>query len=208
MKWIDFFACKSKVERELESEIGFHLDAVIREKMAAGVPAEAARREALIEFGGAEQTKEDCRQVHRVASIENTWSNLKSAARFLRKSPGFSLTVILTLALGIGANSAVFSAIDTILLRPLPFADANELVVLHQHNRTRKNPRGLLAPRRLEEWNKQNSTLQAISGWYTENVSESSGALPERLLRADVAPRFLQVLGVRPALGRDFTQAE
>jgi len=64
MKWIDFFARKSKVERELESEIGFHLESVIREKMAAGVPEKAARREALIEFGGAEQTKEDCRQVH------------------------------------------------------------------------------------------------------------------------------------------------
>ena len=98
--------------------------------------------------------------------------NLKSAARFLRKSPGFSLTVILTLALGIGANSAVFSAIDAILLRPLPFPNANELVVLHQYNHTRKNPNGLLAPVRLEEWNRQNSTFQAIAGWYTENVSE------------------------------------
>ncbi len=208
MKWIDFFARKSKVERELESEIGFHLESVIREKMAAGMPAEAARREALIEFGGAEQAKEDCRRVHRVASIENTWSNLKSAARFLRKSPGFSLTVILTLALGIGANSAVFSVIDTILLRPLSFPSANQLVALYQYNRARKNPQGRLAPVRLKEWNRQNSTFQAISGWYTENVSEISGTFPERLLRADVAPRFLEALGVRPALGRDFTQAE
>ncbi|HEY6989363.1 MAG TPA: ABC transporter permease [Bryobacteraceae bacterium] len=208
MKWIDFFVRKSRVERELESEISFHLESVIQEKIASGMHAEVARREALIEFGGAEQAKEDCRRVHRVASIENTWSNLKAAARFLRKSPGCSLTVILTLALGIGANSAVFSAIDTILLRPLAFPSANELVVLHQYNRARKNPRGLLAPVRLQEWNRKNSTFQAISGWYTENVSEISGALPERLLRADVAPRFLQVLGVSPALGRDFTQAE
>src|SRR5689334_7022032 len=99
MKWIDFFARKSKVERELDSEIGFHLESVIREKMAAGVREDVARRETLIEFGGAEQAKEDCRRVHRVASIESAWSNLKAAARFLRKPPGFSVTVILTLAL-------------------------------------------------------------------------------------------------------------
>ena len=208
MKWIDFFARKSKVEKELDSEIGFHLESVVQEKIAAGIAPEAARREALIEFGGSEQIKEECRHVHRIVSVENTLSNLKSAVRFIRKSPGFSLTVVLTLALGIGANSAVFSAIDAILLRPLPFPDANELVVLHQYNHTRKNPQSPLAPVRLEEWNKYNSTFQAIAGWYTENVSEISGAIPERLLRANVTPQFLRVFGVAPALGRDFTQAE
>jgi putative ABC transport system permease protein len=208
MKWIDFFARKSKVEKELDSEIRFHLESTIQEKIAAGTPPDAARRETLLEFGGSEQVKEECRHVHRIVSVENTLSNLKSAIRFIRKSPGFSLTVVLTLALGIGANSAVFSAIDAILLRPLPFPNANELVVLHQYNRTHKNPQGLLAPIRLEEWNRRNSSFQAIAGWYTENVSEISGPLPERLLRADVTPRFLQVFGVAPALGRDFTQAE
>jgi len=208
VKWIDFFARKSKVEKELDSEIRFHLESTIQQKIAAGMPPEAARREALVEFGGSEQIKEECRHVHRIVSVENTLSNLKSAVRFIRKSPGFSLTVILTLALGIGANSAVFSAIDAILLRPLPFPNASELVALHQHNHTRKNPQSPLAPIRLEEWNRQNSSFQAIAGWYTENVSEISGALPERLLRANVTPRFLQVFGVAPALGRGFTQAE
>jgi putative ABC transport system permease protein len=208
MKWIDFFARKSKVEKELDSEIRFHLESTIQQKIAAGAAPEAARREALLEFGGSEQVKEECRQAHRIVSFENTLSNLRSAARFIRKSPGFSLTVILTLALGIGANSAVFSAIDAILLRPLPFPQADELVILRQYNHTHKNSNGLLAPVRLEEWNKRNSSFQAIAGWYTENVSETSGALPERLLRADVTPRFLQVFGVAPALGRDFTQAE
>ena len=208
MKWVDFFARKSKVEKELDSEIRFHLESVVQEKIAAGMPPEAARREALVEFGGSEQIKEECRHAHRIASVENTLSNLKSAVRFIRKSPGFSLTVILTLALGIGANSAVFSAIDAILLRPLPFPNANELVALHQYDHKRKNSQSPLAPVRLEEWNRQNSSFQAIAGWYTENVSEISGALPERLLRANVTPRFLQVFGVSPAVGRDFTQAE
>ncbi len=208
MKWIDFFVRKHRVERELDSEIRFHLEALVKEKTRAGLSPEQARREAMLEFGGGEQVKEECRQVHRIVSIETTLANLKSAFRFLRKSPGFSLTVVLTLALGIGANSGVFSAIDAILLRPLPFPHAGQLVELHQYDHTLKRPPSVLAPVRLEEWNKLNSTFQAISGYYTENVSETSGALPERIERALVAPRFLQVFGVAPQLGRDFTPAE
>src|SRR5581483_704958 len=194
MKWFDFFLRKSRVERELDAEIRFHLESVVQEKIAAGLSAEAARRETIVEFGGREQIKEECRYVHRVVSVENTLANLKSAGRFIRKSPGFSLTVILTLALGIGANSAVFSAIDAILLRPLPYPNPDELVVLHQFNRTVKNQSRPIAPVRLEEWNRYNSTLQAIAGAYTEDLSETSGTLPERLVEAEVTPRFLQVL--------------
>ncbi len=208
MKWINFFVRKSRVETELDSEIRFHLESVIQEKITAGMQPDAARRQAMLEFGGREQVKEECRHVHRIVTVENTVANLKSALRFIRRSPGFSLTIILTLALGIGANSAVFSAIDAILLRPLPYPNPGALVVLHQYNPTLKNPENFLAPVRLEEWNKYNSTFEAISGWYTENVSEISGSLPERLLRADVTPRFLQVFGVAPELGRDFTPAE
>jgi len=111
-----------------------------------------------------------------------------------------------TLALGIGANSAVFSAIDAVLLRPLPFPNADQLMSL-RHS-TPKNPATFLAPVRLEEWNRMNSTFQAISGYYTQDESEISGELPERLKRALVAPRFLRVWGIAPALGRDFTADE
>jgi putative ABC transport system permease protein len=208
MKRLKFFLRKSAIEKELDSEIRFHLDSVIQEKIAAGVSPDEARRLAMLEFGGAEQVKEECRYAHRLAVIESTFANLKSAARFMRRSPGFSATIILTLALGIGANSAVFSAIDAILLRPLPYPDPGQLVVLHQCNRTLKNESRPIAPVRLEEWNKYNSTFQAIAGSYTQDLSETSGTTPERLLEADVTPRFLQVLGVAPELGRDFTSAE
>jgi putative ABC transport system permease protein len=134
--------------------------------------------------------------------------NFKSGLRFMRKSPSFSGVVILTLALGIGANSAVFSAIDAILLRPLPFPHGDELVVLHQYDRKAKNPESFVAPLRLEDWNRRNTTFQSISGYYTQDVSETSGALPEKVTEALVAPRFLEVWGVSPALGRDFTPAE
>lgn len=138
--------------------------------------------------------------------MESFGRNLKYAGRTLAKTPGFTVTVILTLALGIGANSAVFTAIDAVLLRPLPFPDGDELVTLTQSQPKITQP--FVAPVRLEEWTRLNSTLQAISGYYTEDISELSGEFPEKLRRAAVAPRFLQVLGIAPALGRDFTPEE
>jgi putative ABC transport system permease protein len=101
-------------------------------------------------------------------------SNLRSAMRLIRKSPSVSAAIIATLALGIGANTAVFSAIDAILLRPLPFPDGDQLMDLGQYNRRGKNPETPVAPVRLEDWNRLNATFQAITGYYTEDVSETS----------------------------------
>jgi len=138
--------------------------------------------------------------------IETTLRNLRLAVRALAKTPGFTATVVATLALGIGANSAVFSAIYAVLLRPLPFPSADQLVTLGQSNPKMRSP--FVAPVRLEDWNRLNTTFQAISGYYSQDESELSGELPERLTRAFVAPRFLQVWGVAPSIGRDFTPME
>src|SRR5437667_7473100 len=115
------------------------------------------------------------------------------AVRALAKMPAFTGTVVLTLALGIGANSAVFSAIDAVLLRPLPFPHSDQLVKLGQSGP--KIPQPFVAPTRLEDWNRMNSTFRAITGFFTQDDSELSGELPEKLRRAMVAPRFLQVWG-------------
>jgi putative ABC transport system permease protein len=114
--------------------------------------------------------------------------------------------VILTLALGIGANSAVFSAIYAVLLRPLPFPRGDELVKLAQTGARVDQP--FVAPARLEDWNGLNSTLSGVTGYYSQDSSELSGPLPEKLKWALVAPRFLRVLGAAPALGRDFSPQE
>src|SRR6266487_3956957 len=140
-------------ESALDDELQFHLQTLVDEKIAAGLTPEQARREAALEFGGREQTKEEIRDVHRIATLENTIANLKSGVRLIRKSPSFSITVMLTLALGIGANSAVFSAIDAILLRPLPFPDGDRLMLLRQVDRKAKNPFSFVAAARLEDWN-------------------------------------------------------
>ena len=205
--WKSLFR-KHALDAQLDSELRFHIEKLANDYIAGGMAPEEARRQAVLEFGGREQIKEELRDVHRVSVVETVVSNLKSAFRFIRKSPSFSFAVILTLALGIGANSAVFSAIDAVLLKPLPLPNGDQLMRVTQTQPKLKSPNIFVAPVRLEEWNSMNSTFQAITGYYSEDDSETSGALPEKLTHALVAPRFLQVWGVAPALGRDFNAEE
>ena len=208
MFWWKSLFRKRALDAQLDTELRFHIEKLTNDYVAEGMTPEEARRQATLEFGGREQIKEELRDVHRVSFVETAIANLKSAFRFIRKSPSFSIAVILTLALGIGANSAVFSAIDAILLRPLPFPNGDQLMRFSQYSTKIKNPQTFVAPVRLEDWNRLNSTFQCITGYYTEDSSETSGALPEKITQAWVAPRFLQVWGISPALGRDFNSEE
>jgi putative ABC transport system permease protein len=192
----------------IDREIAHHINTLTDAYMAQGISPEEARRRALVEFGGREQVRQTVREVHVSAFAESIAFHLKAALRFLRKSPSFSLAVILTLALGIGANSAVFSAIDAVVLRPLPFPNGDQLIQIDQHDGKGRDANHFVAPVRLEDWNRLNSTFQSISGYYLDDLSETSGQLPERVTEALVAPRFLQVMGVAPVLGREFTPQE
>jgi len=199
---------RKELEKEFDRELRFHIEELTQKNIAAGMSPDEAHRQAMLEFGGKEQMTEQLREVHQIPVLETLAMNLRFASRLIRKSPVFSAVVILTLALGIGANSAVFSVIDSILLRPLPFLHGDELMLLRQYNPKEKSPQTFVAPVRLEDWNRMNSTFQSISGYYLEDDSEISGVLPEKLAHAMVAPRFLQVLGVSPVLGRDFAPEE
>jgi putative ABC transport system permease protein len=199
---------RSARDNALDREIAFHVEELTRANLARGMTSEEARRRAVLDFGGREQVKQQLREVHLSAIAEALAANLRSAIRFLRKSPSFSLAAILTLALGIGANSAVFSAIDAIILRPLPFPQADQLVQIYQHDSKGRDANVFVAPVRLTDWSRMNSTFQAVSGYYKDDLSELSGALPEKITEALVAPRFLEVLGIEPALGRDFAPDE
>ena len=208
MHWWNSLFRKRALDAQLDSELRFHIDALTKENIADGMSPDEARRQAVLEFGGREQLKEELRDVHRISIVETTFANLKSALRFIRKSPTFSLAVILTLALGIGANSAVFSAIDAVLLRPLPFPNGDQLMRITQHYPKAGNPVTVVAPVRLEDWSRLNSTFQALNGYYTEDVSESTGILPEKVTRAWVYPHFFEVWQVPPAFGREFNSFE
>jgi len=138
--------------------------------------------------------------------MESLLGDVKYAVRVLARTPGFTLVVVLTLALGIGANSVVFSAMNAILWRPLGFPEADRLVVVNQS--IPNAPISNTAPVRIEEWNEQSSTFAAITGYYRQDVSETSGELPEKYRLANVAPRFLDVWRTEPLIGRGFTPAD
>ena len=195
-------------EQEFDRELQFHIDQFERDLIAQGVDPQEAHRRARVEFGGKEQAAQQLREVHTSQWFEFVKSNLKSGVRLIRKAPAFSIAVILTLALGIGANSAVFSAINAVLLKPLPYPNGDQLMLVEQQMTNMHHPVTFVSPARLEDWNRMNSTFQSMTGYYTEPGSETSGALPEKVTRAFVAPRFLQTWGISPAMGRDFTAEE
>lgn len=128
--------------------------------------------------------------------------------RSLLRRPAFFAAVVFTLMLGIGANSAIFSVIDAVLLKPLPYPNGDRLMSVFESNPRKKLPREWMAAIRMEEWNRMNHTFTGIAGGYTENVAETSGQLPEMLVSARVSPRFFSVLETPPLLGRSFSPEE
>jgi predicted permease len=195
-----------RLQSDLERELAFHIRERADDLRQSGMSADEAARAARLQLGNFTTHVERTRDMDISQFFEAFLRNLRYAARSLAKAPAFSATVILTLALGIGANSAVFSAIYAVILRPMPFPEADQLVRLTQIRP--KSPEPGIAPVRLEEWNRLNTTLQGITGYYTEDASELSGELPEKLRRAWFAPRFLQVMGIAPAIGRGFSPQE
>ena len=190
----------SRLQRELDRELSFHLSERIDELQDGGMTRGDALRTAHLQLGNYTLQVERTREMDIHQRFDTTLRNLRHAARALARAPGFTATVVVTLALGIGANSAVFSAIYAVLLRPLPFPNADQLVTLAQSNPKMRQP--FVAPVRLEDWNRMSTTFQAMTGYYVEDESEISGELPERLTRAFVASHFLKVCGIAPALGR------
>jgi hypothetical protein len=125
---------KSKMEDELQAELQFHLEREIEENIIRGMTPEEARYAAIRSFGGVERVKEESRDVRGVRILEELWQDLRYGARMLMKQPGVTSTAVLTLALGIGLNVALFSVINAVILRSLPYREARQLVQLWQHD--------------------------------------------------------------------------
>ena len=194
------FFRRKRIEDELEQELHFHNEEAITARMAAGITREEAQRQIAIELGGSDLIREECRDVHRVAYIENLLLDVRYSLRSLNKTPSFTILAVLILALGIGANTAMFTVVDAILLRPLPYPEPGHLVAISKQEIG--VPATLVALR-------QQSKLAEYAG-YTQNseVNLTGQGDPARLVASEVSANFFHVLGVRPLIGRDFRDGE
>lgn len=191
---------RKRFESEMAEELRFHLDARIRDLVEHGAPATEARRQAQLEFGSAPRYTQECREQHRVHVFDEFLSHLRYALRLFRKSPGFAFAAVLSLALGIGANTLVFSVINSLLLRPLPIKNPEQVVFVETGN----GP-GISFPSYLDFRN-GNSTFSGFAGYRIAPMSLEAASNPSRIWGYLATGNYFDVLGVTPALGRFFHQ--
>jgi putative ABC transport system permease protein len=196
------------VEAELDDELRFHLDRQIEKYVRSGMALEAARRRARIELGGLEQTKEECRDARGVRLLETLWQDIRYGARMLRKSPGFTLVAILVLALGIGANTAIFSVVNSALLNPLPYPRSGRLFLVFASNPHARIAETTLTWPDFVELRGHNRVFSAIAGFASHDLTLSGHGEPSIVSTVVVTPQYFSVLGVTPLLGRAFLSAD
>jgi len=197
---------RNHVEEDLAKELRFHLEQQAQENLAAGMPPAEARLAAARKLGGVTQIEEECRDMRRTDIIENFWRDLRYAWRMLRKSPAFTLVMVLTLALSIGANSAIFSVIDGVLLRPLPYPDANRLVRVFFHSAN--YARFPLNPFDFRDFRARNRSFAALAGYTRGDLQLSGSGQPERFTGFQVTAGFFRTLGLHPARGHEFSSKD
>jgi putative ABC transport system permease protein len=200
---------RSRVERELDDELRAYLDQLTEEKRHAGMGAVEAQRAACIELGGMYQVKEEVRQVRTGQMLEELLQDLRYGFRTLLKNPSFTVVAILALALGIGANTAMFSVAYGILLRPLPYGDADRVAVVFMRYFPRDFALGTMCMRDYLMWKENNHAFEDPSLFTTRrmDVGGDSG-VPEQVSGAAVTAGFFSTLDVRPLIGRTFAPGE
>lgn len=197
---------KDKLESELDSELSFHLEMREKEFIAAGMPPREARRKALQQFGNPALVKEDARAMDTLGWIDSVWRDLRFAARMLRKNPGFAATSAITLALGIGASTAIFSVVYGVLLRPLPYPSPGELMTVSEISS--RNGAGPVSAGNYYDWKNQNQVFTAMAHYANWPVNLTGQVEPEQLRAALVSPEFFSVLGIQAKQGRTFLPDE
>ena len=210
MNWWQRLRKSGELERQLDAELRYHFERQVEDNIRAGIPEEEARRRVRLEFGGVDQAKEECRDARGTMWVEATVQDLQFAWRTLRKSPGFALAAICTLALGIGANTAIFSVVYAVLLKPLPYADPGQLVsvagiVPQMRARFPSIP---MRASDFDAYRRSNSVLSGISALRSQDFNLTGVGEPERLYGARVSANFFSMLGVQPERGRTFLPEE
>jgi len=206
------FFRKEPLDRELDAEMALHLEMAIEENVRRGMNPEEARRKAMVRFGGVQQAREQQREARGLPWVDVLMQDLRFTFRTLSRDRGFAIIAVLILALGIGANIAVFSVVNTILLRPLPFHDPQQLVWLAGNNGAGGLSDVTYRVDAYEDYARANRSFQemtAFSPYYSLSETKLVGnGTPKPLQSVWVAGNFFQVLGVQPVLGRQFTPEE
>ena len=196
---------RKKWEEEAGDELRFHIEQQTAANIAAGMTPEEARRQASLQFGAMEGVKEDCREQRRGFWLETLLADARYALRVMRKNPGFTVIAILTLALGIGATTAIFSVVYTVLLKPLPYPDANRLVIVLAAKPAEGVEKTGTSFPNFEEWRSQNTVFTELAGTQGHDLTVTGRGEPFAANAAIVTPEIFKVLGVAPLIGRTFT---
>jgi len=203
------FFRKQPLDRELDAEMQSHLELAVEDGVKRGLSPEEARRQAMVRFGGVTQAKEQQREARGLPWLDILLQDLRYALRTLRRDPMFAVVAVLILGLGIGANVVVFSVVNTLLLRPLPFSDPSRLVWMEQSN-AKGLSGGTYSVDAFDEYRAQNRTMEDVTGYmpfYGKDDDKLTGrGVAQPVSGVMVAGNFFQVLGVQPALGRLFTE--
>jgi len=199
---------KGRSERDLSDEMENHLALEIQDKLRSGMSPEEARRQALVKLGGMEQAKELYRERRSVPIVETTLRDLGYSLRTLRKSPGFALTAAITLALGVAANTTIFSMVSPILLRKPPVPDADRVLVVSSVNKS--NPQGLsgVSVPDYIAWREQAHAFRDLAAATSGDVTLSGGTEPQRVAALNVTANYFQAMDVPAAMGRTFLPGE
>jgi predicted permease len=197
-----------QMEREIDDEITSHLAEATEEYVRQGLSPEEARRAAQRNFGGVTQTREMYRQVGSFTWLEDVARDVRQALRTLRKSPAFTLAAAATLALAIGANTAMFSVLNAVLLRPLPFRSPDQLAMLWTEDPTQNLREGRSALWDVEQWRSQSQSFADMATFDTVSTTLTGAEGAEQIVGASVSPNLLSVLGVQPVRGRNFSSEE
>ena len=200
---------KDQLDHELNDELSAHLGMHIADNLRAGMTPEEARRQALLALGGLEQIKESVRDQRGFPLLESLFQDVRFAFRMLRKSPTFAVIAILTLALGIGATTSIFTVANDFLIRSLPFSNSNRLVMVKRYD-VKQSQSGWADPPTFKYWQQQNHVFENMAAWSepTNQFNLTGPEGPERVSAKQVSSDFFQVLGVNPILGRTFSDAE
>ena len=195
------------LEDGLDDEIRFHLDHQIEKNLRAGLPPDEARRQAVLRFGGVEGVRERTRDQIRPALLQDLLRDLQYGTRLLRHAPGFTVAALVTLALGIGATSAIFSVVRTVMLEPLPYRDPERIVTVWETNRG-ATARNVIAPANFAAWRERSRTLDHLGMVGPAGMAMMIDGQPVSVSGLKVSADAFAALGVQPALGRAYTSDE